>query len=108
MTQLKHHRYPKEVIQYAMYLFQVHQLSLRDTALLLKANRIDVSYKTVYEWVNKFSRNFKYSGKDSLFDKNNAVFEEKVLLNGKKCKLFGLRNKKGLVISLAVIKNKGK
>ena len=108
MTKVSRHRYPKEVVQYALYLFQVHHLSLRETALLLKANRINVSYKTIFEWVQKFSRNFKYSGKDSLFDKQNLLFEEKVRINGKKRKLLGVRNKNGLVISLAVINNRSK
>lgn len=104
MTKLKGHRYPVEVIQYALYLFQVHKYTLRQTAFVLKANRIDVSYKTVYEWVQKFGRNFKYPSKVDLLHKKNYLFNVKSSMNGKNCRLTGVKSKDGLVIALVVAK----
>ena len=54
-------RYPREVIQHAVWLYHCFSLSLRDVALLLAARGILVSYKTIREWGLRFGRLFAYT-----------------------------------------------
>ncbi len=51
-------RYPAEVIQHAVWLYQCFSLSLRDVELILAARGVAVSYETVREWGLRFGRLF--------------------------------------------------
>jgi putative transposase len=48
------HRFPREVIAYAVRLYLRFALSLRDAEELLAERGIQVSYETVRRWVTKF------------------------------------------------------
>ena len=48
------HRFPAEVIQYAIWLYFRFPLSFRDVEDLLAQRGIDVSYETVRRWSAKF------------------------------------------------------
>ena len=48
------HRFPAEVIQYAVWLYFRFPLSFRDVEDLLAQRGIDVSYETVRRWSVKF------------------------------------------------------
>jgi len=50
----KRHRYPADVIRYAVWLYLRFTLSLRDVEELLAQRGIDVSYETIRCWVAKF------------------------------------------------------
>lgn len=52
----KRHRYPKEIISHAMWLFHRFPLSLRDVSEMLAKRGIMVTYETIREWGNKFGR----------------------------------------------------
>ena len=51
-------RYPAEVIQHAVWLYQCFSLSLRDVETILAARGIAVSYETIREWGLRFGRLF--------------------------------------------------
>ena len=50
----KHHRFPPEVIQYAVWLYYRFNLSHRDIEDLLAERGITVSYEAIRLWCNKF------------------------------------------------------
>ena len=55
------HRFPAEIISYAVWLYHVFSLSLRDVELLLAERGITASYETVRRWCRKFSQSFAQS-----------------------------------------------
>ncbi len=59
----KRHRFPAEVIQYALWLYFRFTLSFRDVEELLAERGVDVSYETIRRWTTKFgpqvARNLK-------------------------------------------------
>ena len=50
----KRHRFPQEIIQYAVWLYHRFSLSHRDIEDLLAETGITVSYESVRLWCNKF------------------------------------------------------
>ena len=48
------HRFPKSIIQYAVWLYHRFTLSYRDIEELLFQRGIQVSYETIRDWCNKF------------------------------------------------------
>src|ERR1700733_9317945 len=52
------HRFPAEIISYAVWLYHVFSLSLRDVELILAERAIVVSYETVRRWWKKFGATF--------------------------------------------------
>ncbi|TWB45040.1 hypothetical protein FBZ98_11642 [Rhizobium sp. ERR 922] len=58
-TRYRRHCFPTEIIAYAVWLYFLFPLSLRDVEDLLMAERgIDVSFQTVSEWAAKFGSKF--------------------------------------------------
>ncbi len=53
-NQYKGHRFPAEIIQYAVWVYYRFNLSHRDLEVLLVARSIVVSYESVRLWCNKF------------------------------------------------------
>jgi len=54
----KRHRFPPEVIQYAVWLYYRFNLSHRDIGDLLAQRGIRVSYEVISLWYNKFGPQF--------------------------------------------------
>jgi len=54
----KHHRFPPEIIQHAVWLYHRFNLSHRDIEDLLAKRRIAVSYEAIRLWYNKFGPRF--------------------------------------------------
>ena len=52
------HRFPREIIQHAIWLYVRFSLSLRDVEDLLAERGIETSYETVRRWVLKFGPAF--------------------------------------------------
>ncbi len=53
-----HHRFPPDVIRYAVWLYFRFPLSYRDVEDLLAERGIDVSYETARRWALKFGQDF--------------------------------------------------
>ena len=51
-------RFPAEVIEHAVWLYQWFSLSLRDVETILAARGIVVSYESIREWGLRFGRLF--------------------------------------------------
>jgi putative transposase len=54
----KRHRFPSEIIQYAVWLYHRFNLSHRDIEDLLAEKGIAVSYESIRLWCNKFGPQF--------------------------------------------------
>ena len=54
----KRHRFPPEIIQYAVWLYYRFNLSHRDIEDLLAERGITVSYESIRLWCNKFGLNY--------------------------------------------------
>jgi putative transposase len=54
----RRHRYPPEVISYAVWLYFRFPLSLRMVEEMLAGRGICVSYETVRQWGKKFGKTF--------------------------------------------------
>ena len=50
----KRHRFPSEIIQYAVWLYYRFNMSHRDIEDLLAERGIEVSYESIRLWCNKF------------------------------------------------------
>ena len=53
-TLYKRHRFPSEIIQYAVWLYYRFNLSHRDIEDLLAERGVVVSYESIRLWCNKF------------------------------------------------------
>jgi len=54
----KRHRFPSEIIQYAVWLYHRFNLSHRDIEDLLSERGINVSYESIRLWGNKFGQTY--------------------------------------------------
>ena len=54
----KRHRFPPDVIRYAVWLYFRFTLSFRDVEELLAERGIEVSYETIRCWTIKFGHQF--------------------------------------------------
>ena len=54
----KRHRFPTEIIQYAVWLYHRFNLSHRDIEDLLAEKGISVSYESIRLWCNKFGPHY--------------------------------------------------
>ena len=54
MNKYKRHRFPSEIISYAVWLYYRFNLSHRDIEDLLSQRGITVSYESIRLWCNKF------------------------------------------------------
>ena len=54
----RRHRFPREVIAQAVWLYFRFPLSLRMVEEMLAARGVDVTYETVRRWADKFGREF--------------------------------------------------
>jgi putative transposase len=50
----KRHRFPREVIAHAVWLYVRFNLNLREVEEMLLERGIDVSYETIRRWTAKF------------------------------------------------------
>lgn len=55
---LKGHRFPREIIGYAVWVYFRFHLSLRDVEDLLAERGVTVSHETIRTWVTKFGTQF--------------------------------------------------
>ncbi|MFT5451925.1 MAG: putative transposase [Enterobacterales bacterium] len=54
----KRHRFPSEIIQYAVWLYHRFNMSHRDIEDLLAERGIEVSYESIRMWCNKFGPHY--------------------------------------------------
>ena len=98
----KNHRYPTEIIQYAVWLYIVFPLSFRDVELLLHERGIIVSHETVRAWSYKFGPHFAQQirrNRRTATDKWH-LDEVFVTINGQRYYLWRAVDSEGMVLDI--------
>jgi len=80
----KRHRYPWPVIETSVRWYHVRNLSYREVAEKLVRHGVDVTHKTIFEWVQKFSDSIENVNKKRIIKPDSWTVEESyVTCNGK-------------------------
>ena len=98
----KNHRYPPEIIQYAVRLYFAFPLSFRDVELLLNQRGIRVSHEAIRSWCYKFGPHFAYQLRQRRRKPTDkwhldAVF---VTINGHRYYLWRAVDSEGMVLDI--------
>ena len=101
----RQHRYPWAVIEMAVTWYQRYPLPYRTVSEMLMSHGVDVSHKTVYEWVQKFGPVVaKRSKKKTIASLEPWSIEESYLkVNGEWKYLYSAVDKQGQIVN-AVLK----
>ncbi len=104
------HRFPPEIIQYAVWLYFRFPLSYRDVEDLLAERGIDVSYETVRRWAMKFGRASaaELRKSRSRSDARWHLDEMFVTINGKRMYLWRAVDCEGEVLDILVQSRRNK
>jgi putative transposase len=104
------HRFPPEIIQYAVWLYFRFPLSYRDVEDLLSERGIDVSYETVRRWALKFGQAYAYRLRRfrSRSDTRWHLDEVFVTINGKRMYLWRAVDSEGEVLDILVQSRRNK
>ena len=104
------HRFPPEIIAYAVWAYHRFPMSLRDVEDLLAARGVVVSYKTIRAWVAKFGLQYAKAirrDRPKVTDKSHP--DEVVLpINGKKYWLWRAVDSEGDVLDVLVQSRRNK
>ncbi len=76
----KHHRFPPETIQYAVWLYHRFSLSHRDIEDLLAERGITVSYESIRLWCNKFGAKYARRLKNKHQSHGDTFFIDEVFV----------------------------
>jgi putative transposase len=98
------HRFPPDIIRYAVRLYFRFPLSYRDVEDLLSERGIDVSYETVRRWALKFGQAYAYRLRRSRSrsDTRWHLDEMFVSINGKRMYLWRAVDCGGEVLDIQV------
>ena len=104
------HRFPPEIIQYAVWLYFRFPLSCRDVEDLLSERGIDVSYETVRRWALRFGRAYAYRLRRfrSRSDTRWHLDEVFVSITGKRMVLWRAVDCEGEVLDILVQSRRNK
>lgn len=104
------HRFPPEIIGYAVWAYHRFPMSLRDVEDLLAARGIVVSYETIRAWLAKFGSHYaKQIRRDRPRVADKWHLDEVVLpINGKKYWLWHAVDSKGDVLDILVQSRRNK
>jgi len=101
-TIYKRHRFPPEIIQYAVWLYHRFNLSQRDIEDLLAERRIIVSYESIRLWCIKFGPKFarRLSRRHQGFGDTFFIDEVFVKIHGKQQYLWRAVDQDGEVVDV--------
>ena len=104
------HRFPSEIIRYAVWLYFRFPLSYRDVEDLLAERGIDVSYETIRRWALKFGQAFarKLRKTRPRPDVRWHLDEVFVTINGKRSYLWRAVDSEGEVLEILVQSHRNK
>ena len=104
------HRFPSEIIRYAVWLYFRFPLSYRDVEDLLEERGIDVSYETVRRWAQKFGQAYakKLRTTRPRSDVRWHLDEVFVTINGKRSYLWRAVDSEGEVLDILVQSRRNK
>lgn len=95
----KQHRYPWAVIETAVQLYTQQTMTYRAISDKLASHGVDVSHKTVYEWVQKFSDKVRQKPRKRLI-KSYDVEESYIKCNGHWMYMYRAADKKKSTLSI--------
>lgn len=100
----KRHRFPTQIIQYAVWLYFVFPLSYRDVELLLHQRGIVVSHEAIRSWCDKFGRHFAQQVRHKRRRPTHKwhLDEVFVTINGRRYYLWRAVDSKGMVLDVLV------
>ena len=98
----KRHRFPSEIIQYAVWLYHRFNMSHRDIEDLLSERGIEVSYEFIRLWCNKFGPHYarRLKRKHQRFGDTFYTDEVFVKIHGKQQYLWRAVDQDGEVIDV--------
>ena len=82
----KRHRFPPEIIQYAVWLYHRFALSHRDIEDLMSQRGVEVSYEAIRLWCNKFGPKYaqrlrrKHQGYGDTFFIDEVLKQSRVIV----------------------------
>ena len=100
----KGHRFPSEIISYAVWAYFRFPMSFRDVEDLLHKRGVIVSYETIRSWVRKFGHQYaKVIRRDRPAPSDKWHLDEVVItIRGKKYWLWRAVDSKGDVLDILV------
>ena len=98
------HRFPVEIIGYAIWVYHRFSMSLRDVEDLLAERGIDVSYETIRRWCEKFGPNYvrKLKRRQGRLGDTWYLDEVFIRINGQQQYLWRAVDQDGDVIDILV------
>ena len=98
------HRYPREIIAHAVWLYHRFSLSFRDVEDLLAERGITVSYETIRQWCLKFAQPFAKSLRRRQGPMGDTWYLDEVFItiNGKRQYLWRAVDDNGDVLDILV------
>ena len=98
----KRHRYPSEIIHYAVWLYYRFNVSHRDREDLLAERGVAVSYESVRRWCNKFGRQYtkRLKRRHSSFGDTYFIDEVFVKIQGRQRYLWWVVDQDGEVVDV--------
>ncbi|MBM3381198.1 MAG: IS6 family transposase [Betaproteobacteria bacterium] len=103
----KQHRYPWEVIELAVTWYQRDNLTYRAVSDKLMQHGVEVSHKTVFEWVQKFGEVVSRKPKRAARERSSGmqVEESYVKVNGEWKYMYRSTDSKGNMVN-AVLRSR--
>jgi putative transposase len=104
------HRFPSEIIQYAVWLYFRFPLSFRDVEDLLAERGIDTTYESIRRWTLKFGPEFARNLRKTRSGSNGIwhLDEMFVTINGKQMYLWRAVDGEGEVLDILVQSRRNK
>jgi len=101
-TLYKRHRFPPEIIQYAVWLYHRFNLSHRDIEDLLAERGINVSYEAIRLWCNKFGLKYvrRLKNKHQGYGDTFFIDEVFVKIDGKQHYLWRAVDQDGEIVDV--------
>ena len=103
-TSYHRHRFPREVIAQAVWLYYRFPLSLRMVEEMLASRGIEVTYETIRRWADKFGRNFASAIRQRAPRRGDKWHLDEVVISigGKKHWLWRAVDQDGFVLDVLV------
>jgi len=108
MNIYKRHRFPSDIISYAVWLYYRFNLSHRDIVDLLAERGISVSYETIRLWCNKFGSKYANRLKKKHRGYGNTFFIDEVFIriDGKQHYLWRAVDQDGEIVDVYLQKRR--
>jgi putative transposase len=104
----KRHRFPSEIIQYAVWLYYRFNLSHRDIEDLLAERGINVTYETIRLWCNKFGSKYanRLKRKHRGYGDTSFIDEVFIRIDGKQHYLWRAIDQDGEIVDVFLQKRR--